>query len=78
MNNACNIEIARRPATAPRPGFLSGAGALAVRTLDLLVGWQERAQQRYMLASLDDRNLRDMGISRADVAQETSKPFWRL
>jgi len=29
-----------------------------------------------MLASLDDRALRDAGISRAEI-REVSKPFWR-
>ena len=44
------------------------------RTLSL---WQDRARQRAHLASLDDRILRDIGISRVEVAREASKPFWR-
>ncbi len=39
--------------------------------------WQERAIQRAQLASLDDRALRDVGLSRADVEHESSLPFWR-
>ena len=35
----------------------------------------ELRRQRMHLASLDDRMLRDMGLSRADV--EYSKPMWR-
>ena len=42
-----------------------------------LVLWQDRARQRAHLASLDHRMLRDIGLSRADVAGEASKPFWR-
>lgn len=42
-----------------------------------LLVWQERASQRHALAALDDRLLKDMGISRADVAREVGKPFWR-
>ncbi|TAD89102.1 MAG: DUF1127 domain-containing protein [Alphaproteobacteria bacterium] len=38
----------------------------------------DRWMQRTNLADLDDRMLRDMGISRADVERELSKPFWRL
>ena len=42
-----------------------------------LLLWQDRARQRAHLASLDDRMLRDIGLSRADVTGEASKPFWR-
>ncbi|MDP6344866.1 MAG: DUF1127 domain-containing protein [Alphaproteobacteria bacterium] len=45
--------------------------------LRLLLAWQERAQQRHRLADLDDRTLQDLGLSRADVANECRKPFWR-
>lgn len=45
--------------------------------LETLFTWQERASQRRHLASLDDRLLKDMGIFRADVEVEASKPFWR-
>lgn len=44
----------------------------------LLHTWQERTQQRQMLAALDDRMLRDIGLSRADVTRECHKPFWLL
>ena len=49
----------------------------APRALDTLLVWQERSRQRRALARLDDRMLRDIGISRADVAAECAKPFWR-
>ncbi len=39
--------------------------------------WQERAEQRYRLAALDDYRLQDLGLSRADAAAEAAKPFWR-
>ena len=44
------------------------------RTLSL---WQERARMRAALARLDDRTLRDIGLSRFDVWHECSKPFWK-
>ena len=36
-----------------------------------------RAQQRRALLSLDDRMLKDIGLTRADVDGECRKPFWR-
>jgi uncharacterized protein YjiS (DUF1127 family) len=39
--------------------------------------WTERARQRHALAALDDRLLKDIGISRADVMRESVKPFWQ-
>jgi uncharacterized protein YjiS (DUF1127 family) len=44
---------------------------------DTLIEWQERARSRVLLGRLDDRMLRDMGLSRSDVEVESSKPFWR-
>ncbi len=46
-------------------------------TLRLIALWRERAQQRQALASLDERLLRDIGITRSQAALECNKPFWR-
>jgi uncharacterized protein YjiS (DUF1127 family) len=43
----------------------------------LFARWIERARQRYALARLDDRELRDIGITRVEAAREAGKPFWR-
>ncbi len=58
-------------------GLLARAALLPGRALDLLYTWQSRASERTHLASLDDRLLRDMGLSRADVDGEVHKPFWQ-
>jgi uncharacterized protein YjiS (DUF1127 family) len=42
-----------------------------------LVRWIERARQRQVLAGLEDRVLRDIGITRVDATREADKPFWR-
>jgi uncharacterized protein YjiS (DUF1127 family) len=42
-----------------------------------IASWIERVRQRDALANLDDRMLRDIGLTRYDVAAETGKPFWR-
>lgn len=67
---------------APRGAFAApGLGAILVGLLVLVVqavlGWQARARERRHLATLDDRLLKDMGLSRADVNREVDKPFWR-
>ena len=45
--------------------------------LELVQNWCARAQERRMLLQLDERMLKDIGLTRVDVAQEASKPFWR-
>jgi uncharacterized protein YjiS (DUF1127 family) len=39
--------------------------------------WIERVRQRDALVGLDDYQLRDIGITRAEAAREYEKPFWR-
>lgn len=50
---------------------------LFTRVIETLLLWQTRAMQRRRLQELDDRLLRDVGLSRADVEHEAAKPFWR-
>ena len=37
----------------------------------------ERSRQRRALALLSEARLRDIGLTRQDVARESAKPFWR-
>lgn len=55
-------------------GWVLGRLADAADTLHI---WHERAAGRRQLLTLDDRMLRDIGISRADAVNEAGKPFWR-
>ena len=50
---------------------------LLTRALDALALWQERNRMRHGLAMMDDRLLRDIGLTRDDVRMELRKPFWR-
>lgn len=38
--------------------------------------WHELARQRRQLAMLDDAALKDIGLSRGDILQESERPFW--
>lgn len=58
-------------------GFSNGAaGRHRGGVIDTLREWQNRARSRAALKSLDDRMLKDMGLTIVDVDRETSKPFW--
>ncbi len=52
-------------------------GGGLVRVFDGLFAWQQRAADRRALRAMDDHLLRDIGLSRADIEAEVSKPFWR-
>ncbi|HEU0199603.1 MAG TPA: DUF1127 domain-containing protein [Burkholderiaceae bacterium] len=39
--------------------------------------WRRRAHSRAELAAMDDRMLKDLGLSRAAALYEASKPFWQ-
>jgi uncharacterized protein YjiS (DUF1127 family) len=38
--------------------------------------WRERINSRNELWNFGDRELRDIGLSRADASREATKPFW--
>jgi uncharacterized protein YjiS (DUF1127 family) len=59
-----------------RQGLASAPMPLLKLLARLIVGFR-RQRQRYDLATLDDRMLRDMGISRLEADRESHKPFWR-
>ena len=62
-----------------REWLATGVALLArdvVSAIDRCTVWQDRVRQRRHLGHLDARALSDIGLSRADVVAETSKPFW--
>lgn len=46
------------------------------RALAMLLYWHDISRERRALLELDDRMLRDIGITRADAEQEAGRPFW--
>ena len=47
-----------------------------VRVLDRIADYQDQAQSRRELLSLDDRALRDLGIDRSTAHYLSKVPFW--
>lgn len=64
-------------ANAVQVNAWSAPGRLLQRSVSALLTWQERSNQRHQLSHLSDHILKDIGVSRADVEREASKPFWR-
>lgn len=60
------------PASVKRPS-LSAAASTCWRQI---VRWHALYRQRQQLASLSDGMLKDIGLSRADIEPEVSRPFW--
>jgi uncharacterized protein YjiS (DUF1127 family) len=57
----------------PRP-----ASGIVRRLLAAVALWRHRVQQRQVLSQLDERMLRDIGLTPADVWRETRLPPWHL
>jgi uncharacterized protein YjiS (DUF1127 family) len=47
------------------------------RALALLDIWRQRLHDRWELARMDERSLRDLGLTPYDALYEARKPFWR-
>jgi uncharacterized protein YjiS (DUF1127 family) len=65
---------AARGRVGPRPGRRLQS-LVAIAALRLL-RWRELARQRRALLTLDDRMLKDIGITRVDAECEARRPFW--
>jgi uncharacterized protein YjiS (DUF1127 family) len=53
-----------------------GLQKFALAAVARLLRWHELARQRRALLTLDDRMLKDIGITRAAAEREASRPFW--
>lgn len=47
------------------------------RVADTVGLWRSRVQERRALSFIEERELRDLRLSRWDVERELAKPFWR-
>jgi uncharacterized protein YjiS (DUF1127 family) len=72
-----SIHVYHPYSVTAKLAFGERARAALSAIADAFSAWQERVSQRRTLARLDDRMLRDMGLTRSDVEHEVSKPFWQ-
>jgi uncharacterized protein YjiS (DUF1127 family) len=78
MSLSCQGSGRRRRARARAARHVAAAlAACAARANDAVLLWRERGRQRRALQSLNDDQLKDIGLSRCDVHGESSKWFWR-
>jgi len=60
--------------SAPR----TAAGRPLLRAvLDRIAHWRQNARGRAQLAKLDERLLKDIGLSRSEAWREANTPFWK-
>ena len=71
-------KIADPRITGTRVGFGPSVRCLVRGLLDVVLAWQGRANERWALAQLDARALKDLGLRPDQIAGETAKPFWRV
>lgn len=68
--------IDRAPAAAAFVRARAGLG----RIIELIARWRRRAAARRelrALCELDDYILRDIGLTRSELRDEATRPFWR-
>jgi uncharacterized protein YjiS (DUF1127 family) len=77
FNLASSRAPRRRDLSSIAAGLSRPFARGAMRVAELLLTWHERSRQRHQLQCLSDHMLRDIGLSRADVLAEATKPFWQ-
>jgi len=70
-----SISFKSAPAVSLAPKAKTSSPLTELRSLVAL--WRRRVSDRAELAQCSDRDLRDMGVSRATALGEIRKPFWR-
>ena len=59
-----------------QPSLTARGAAAAQSMVRAWRRWRARRRERHVFAHLDERGLRDVGLSRWDVERELRKPFW--
>ena len=82
--NLADNEIAQASATGPAALHPRDRGLTPISLLKILHCFRtayklgcERSRQRRQLMEMDDRQLKDIGITREQAEQEAHKPIWK-
>ena len=67
----------QRHESAPRFALVRRVREGAASAGGWVATWVTRVRQREILAGLDERMLRDIGLTPDAHAREVTKPFWR-
>ena len=77
MAHTINTKLVTVGSAAAKPvRALAKVRRFTVKCLKIIVVWQDRAEQRHALTELNERMLKDIGVSNADAYKEARKPFW--
>ncbi|WP_110693569.1 DUF1127 domain-containing protein [Salinicola halophyticus] len=68
--------VAHRKGAASRSTAIAGSDRLPERRPYCPSAWQ-RWRTRQQLARLDERQLKDIGLTPAQARRESHRPFWR-
>ncbi len=61
----------------PRQSAVQALSDVGNHFVATLREWRRRVHERGELSGLDDRMLKDIGLTRADAEFLSNKPFWR-
>jgi uncharacterized protein YjiS (DUF1127 family) len=74
----CRPDTPRAQNAGRAAGWRISLTRLLVPWPTWIAAWRKGRSDGELLARLDDRSLRDIGIDRAKVEDESSVSFWRL
>ncbi|NQY82734.1 MAG: DUF1127 domain-containing protein [Alphaproteobacteria bacterium] len=57
--------------------YITALASLLIAIAKRVAVYRERSVSRQFLATMSDKTLDDIGLSRWDAMQESSKPFWK-
>ena len=77
MSTSMNRSRLGTPGRYSDASFATRVVAVLTAGLERMLDWHERAAQRRNLVGLDDRMLRDIGLTRGDVMREFYKAPWQ-
>ena len=75
MSSYCQDSVVSPSRRGVSPTFPLSSGL--VRLFESIERMIQRHRERSALSAMDDRLLRDIGVTRADVDHEINKPAWR-